>query len=179
MAHFTAACDMICRLSPRLPPGAPLATQLDLPVWTPPGGPPPADRGRDRPAHAAPASPPAPSATNTRSYVPPPRVSTSISHRASAHRRHSDSDVLADADALAVMYGPGTPMRGAGGVADVGVPPARADDALLLPILSRLADMGFGDDALNRDVLAAVKLDEERAIAWLCDLASNMATSER
>lgn len=36
MAHFTAACDMICRISPNVSAESCLATQLDRSVWVAP-----------------------------------------------------------------------------------------------------------------------------------------------
>ena len=177
MAHFTATCDMVCRVSPA-DPSSGTASQMEQSVWTPPEGIPPEGitaQARHQPAAAAAprawmlarrrASSHAPSSSTPASghqlsTTPPPRREPAAdvpAARGSSTREPLAAEELWEESALgAVLSG-------------------RVEDDSLMLTLSRLADMGFTDESLNRDVLAAVNQDEERAVAWLCDLASSMA----
>ena len=50
--------------------------------------------------------------------------------------------------------------------------------ARLEAAMAMLREMGFGDEALNRDVLTACGYDEQRAVAALCELTLGVGAEE-
>jgi hypothetical protein len=192
MAHFTAACEVACRLSPLISERG-LAVSLDESVWRPkpkalpqPDSPPP-------PSKPAPPTPSRPSHRRTSSagkqlqamasrafaqvdkqmnarsgrIRPPPDGGAMPPLPPSQRRPSTAPPTPAAVRPPSQSYPPAdgyasTPAAYPGAETLSG--PSQEDvDALL----ARLREMGFGDDELTRVVLADCKHDVEKAISML------------
>ena len=217
IAHFTAACEVACRLTATISPESGLAVSTDSSVWHPP----PDQLGPARPP-GAPATPEAQrlaadardgiderkvadseegeGRTKAESKVPlkhasPKELKGSLSRRYSYHhRRHSQRErAAADADASSMSRvsswqtieppttTSSTPVTAPSMQASDGQTLSETHVAAELPeeasseemaamrqaALTMMRDMGFVDEALNQDVLAACGYNAERAISLL------------